>query len=123
MTGSVAPTMLNVAPVMAAEFTVTGEAPEDLSVTDCVAEELTLTLPKLRVEALRVNCGLAAAVPVPLNVTVAVLPLVELLLMVSFPEAAAAAVGRNFSCKVTDWFGDSVTGTLPATMVSFVSVP
>jgi hypothetical protein len=54
---------------------------------------------------------------VPLKATVAVLPLVELLLIVSFPVAAPAAVGRNFSCKVTDWFGLSVTGKFPATMV------
>jgi hypothetical protein len=115
--GSVAPTMLKAAPEMDAEFTVTGDVPEEVRVTDCVAEELTVTLPKLRVETLSVNFGLVVAeVPVPLNVTVAVLPLVELLLMESFPEAAPAAVGRNFSCKVTDWFGDSVTGTLPATM-------
>jgi hypothetical protein len=102
---------------MEAELTVTGAAPEEVSVTDCVDEELTVTLPKLKVEALSVNCGVAAAVPVPLKATVAVLPLVELLLIESFPLAAPAAVGRKFSCKVTVWFGFSVTGKLPATRV------
>jgi hypothetical protein len=56
-------------------------------------------------------------VPVPLKATVAVLPLVELLLIVRFPVAAPAAAGRNCSCRVTDWFGLSVTGKVPATMV------
>ena len=52
----------------------------------------------------------------PLKATVDVLPLVESLLIVSCPVAAPAAVGRNFSCKVTDWPGLSVTGKVPATM-------
>src|SRR5258708_3712118 len=59
----------------------------------------------------------ATAVPVPLNATAAVLPLVELLLIVSCPVTAPAAVGRSCSCRVTDWLGLSVTGKLPATMV------
>jgi hypothetical protein len=108
--------MLKAAPETEAEFTVTGDVPEEVRVNDCVDEEFTDTLPKLRVEVLSVNCGLAAAVPVPLRATVDVLPVVELLLIVSFPVAAPAAVGRNVSCKVTDWFGSSVTGTLPAAM-------
>jgi hypothetical protein len=117
VTGKLPATMLKPVPAIEAEFTVTAEVPDDVSVTEPVAEEFTVTLPKLRVEALSVNCGLAAAVPVPVRATVAVLPLAELLLMVSLPVAAPAAVGRNFSCKVTDWFGFSVTGRLPAAMV------
>jgi hypothetical protein len=109
--------MLKAAPEMEAEFTVTGDVPEEVRVNDCVEEEFTVTLPKLRVEVLSVNCGLAAAAPVPLKATVAVLPLVELLLIVSCPVAAPAAAGRNCSCRVTDWFGLSVTGKVPATMV------
>jgi hypothetical protein len=117
VTGRVPATMLKPAPAIEAEFTVTAEVPDDVSVTEAFAEEFTVTLPKLRVEALSVNCGLAAAVPVPVRATVAVLPFVELLLMVSFPVAAPATVGRNCSCRVTDWFGLSVTGRVPATMV------
>lgn len=45
------------APVIEAEFTVTAELPEDVSVTEPVAAELTATLPKLRAEVLRVNLG------------------------------------------------------------------
>ena len=42
----------------------------------------------------------ATAVPVPLNATTAELPLVELLLIVSCPVTAPAAVGRNCTCSV-----------------------
>ena len=80
---------------------VTGDVPDDVSVTDFVVEVFTVALPKLRLVVLTVNFGFAAT-PVPLKDTVAVLPLVELLLMVSCPVAAPAAVGRNCSCRVTD---------------------
>jgi hypothetical protein len=95
---------------------VTGDVPDDVSVTDCFVEVFTVTLPKLRLVVLTVNCGFAAT-PVPLKATAAVLPLVESLLIVSCPVAVPGAVGRNCSCKVTDWLGFSVTGKLPATMV------
>src|SRR5438309_5692486 len=97
-------------PATEAEFTVTGDVPVELSVNDWLAVVLRFTLPKLRLEVLSDNCGFAAAVPVPLKATVAVLPLAELLLIVSCPVAAPAAVGRNFSCKVSDSFGASDTG-------------
>ena len=67
------------APVIAAEFTVTGEVPVDVNVNDCVVAVFTVTLPKLKVAALNVNCGLGAAVLVPLRVTKVVFPLDELL--------------------------------------------
>jgi hypothetical protein len=54
----------------------------------------TATLPKLRLPALIVNCGFAA-VPVPPRATKAVLPVVELLLIVIRPLAVPAAVGSN----------------------------
>jgi hypothetical protein len=41
--------------VIAAEFTVTGDVPLDVSVNDCVAAVFTVTLPKLRLVALTVN--------------------------------------------------------------------
>ena len=120
--GKLPATMVKPVPAIEAEFTVTAEVPDDVSVTEPVTEEPTVTLPKLRVEALSVNCGLAAAVPVPVRATAAVLPLAELLLIVSLPVEAPAAVGRNCSCKVTDWFGFSVTGRLPAATVKPVPV-
>ena len=83
-------------------MTVTAEVPEEVSVKDCVAEELTLTLPKLSVVALRVNCGFAAAAPVPVNETTDVPPVVELLLMVRLPVTAPVAVGLNWICRVID---------------------
>jgi hypothetical protein len=93
--------MVKPAPVIEAEFTVTGDVPEEVSVRDCVVEELTLTLPKLSVVVLGVNCEFAA-VPVPLNDTTAVLPVVELLLIVRLPVLDPAAVGLNWSCNVMD---------------------
>jgi hypothetical protein len=116
VSGKLPPTVVKPAPVIEAALMVTGDVPDDVSVIDCVVEVLTGTLPKLRLVVLTVNCGFAAT-PVPLKATVAVLPLVELLLIVSCPVAAPAAVGRNWSCKVSDWLGFSVTGKLPATTV------
>ena len=80
--GKLPPTIEKPAPVTAAELTVTGEVPVEVSVKDCVVAVFTVTLPKLRVAALTVNCGLGVAVLVPLRVTKFVLPLDELLLMV-----------------------------------------
>jgi hypothetical protein len=94
--------MLKAAPEMEAEFTVVADVPEEVSVNDCVAEEFMVTLPKLSVVALRVNVGFAAAAPVPLNDTTAVLPEVELLLIVRLPVADPVAVGLNWTCKVID---------------------
>jgi hypothetical protein len=41
--------------MIAAEFTVTGDVPVDVSVNVCVAAVFTATLPKLRLPALTVN--------------------------------------------------------------------
>ena len=106
---------------MAAEFTAAADVPEEVSVTDRVFAVFTVSLPKLRLDALIVNFGLAA-VPVPLRVTAAVPPVVELLLMVIFPVTAPVAVGSNWICSVTDWFAFSVTGKLSATIVKPVPV-
>jgi hypothetical protein len=102
--------------VIAAEFTVTADVPVEVSVNDSVLAVFTVKLPKLRLDALMVNCGLAA-VPVPLRAAAAVPPVVELLLMVICPLAAPVVVGSNWTCSVTDWFGFSVTGKLAATIV------
>ena len=93
--GRLFPMIVNPAPVIAAEFTVTGDVPVDVNVNDCVVGVFTVTLPKLRVAALRVNCGLDAATLVPLRVTCAVDPLDELLLIVTCPLAVPTAVGSN----------------------------
>jgi len=47
--------MLKPAPVIVAEFTVTGDVPVDVSVNDCVVAVFTVTLPKLRLPALIAN--------------------------------------------------------------------
>jgi hypothetical protein len=79
VTGRLPPTIAKPAPVIAAEFTVTGDVPVDVNVNDCVVGVFTVTLPKLRLAELSVSCGLDAAVPVALRVTSSVLPFAELL--------------------------------------------
>ena len=105
------------APAMVAELTVTGDVPDDVSVRDCVVAVFTVTLPKLKVAALTVNCGLGAAVLVPLRDTRLVLPLDELLSIVILPLADPVTVGRNCTCNVIDCVGFSVAGKLPPKMV------
>jgi len=70
------------APVMVAELTVTGDVPDDVNVSDCVVAVFTVTLPKLKLAALTVNCGLGAPMLVPPKVTCAADPVDELLLIV-----------------------------------------
>ena len=82
VTGKLPPTIVKPAPVIAAVFTVTGAVPVEVSVNDCVVAVFTVTLPKLRLAALTVNCGLGAAVLVPLRATTAVEPVDESLLIV-----------------------------------------
>jgi hypothetical protein len=103
--------------VIAAEFTVTGAVPVDVNVSDCDVAVFTVTLPKLKVAALNVNCGLGAATLVPLRVTCAVEPVDESLLIVIWPLDVPVAVGRNCTCNVTDCVGFSVAGRLPPLMV------
>ena len=89
--------MLKAAPLIEAELTVTAEVPVEVKVTDCVVEEVTVALPKLKLAELTASCGFVAdgptLAPTPLRATTAVPPVVELLLMVSWPEAAPASVG------------------------------
>jgi hypothetical protein len=61
------------APLNVPEFTVTGAVPVEVNVTGCVAAVFSATLPNARLAVLTDNCGLAAAVPVPLRFTTAVL--------------------------------------------------
>jgi hypothetical protein len=55
VTGKVPPVIEKPAPDNVAEFTVTEVVPVDVSVTDCVAGELSTTLPKARLDVLTVN--------------------------------------------------------------------
>jgi hypothetical protein len=92
--GKLPPTTVKPEPAIEAVFTVTGDVPDDVRVNDWVAEVLTVRLPKLSVVALSVSCEFAT-VPVPLNDTTAVLPVVELLLIVRLPVADPVAAGLN----------------------------
>src|SRR5258708_17027766 len=96
------PTIAKPVPVIAAEFTVTGEVPVEVSVNDWVVAVFTVTLPKLRVAALIVNCGLGAATLVPLRATTVVEPVDELLLIVICPLAAPVAIARECTGYATD---------------------
>ena len=103
--------------MIAAEFTVTGDVPVDVSVNVCVAAVFTVTLPKFKLVALTVNCGFGATVLVPLRATTTVPPLDELLLMVICPLTVPVDVGRNCTCSVSACVGFSVAGKVPPTMV------
>jgi hypothetical protein len=52
--------MLKAAPEIEAEFTVTGEVPDDVTVNDCGVAEFSATPPKLSVVGLTVNWGFVA---------------------------------------------------------------
>jgi hypothetical protein len=109
---------VNPAPVIVAVLTVTGEAPVDVNVSDCVVDVFTVTLPKLRLAALTVNCGLGAAVLVPLRMTCSVEPVDESLLIVTWPLTVPVTVGRNCTCNVMDCAGFNVAGKFPPTIVN-----
>ena len=96
------------------EFIVTGEVPVEVKVRDCVVAVFTVSLPKVRLGALTDNCGLGAVVPVPASATCMVLPVVELLLTVSWPLRVPAVVGSNCICRVSDCEGFRTTGKLCA---------
>jgi hypothetical protein len=114
--------IVNPVPAIVAEFTVTGAVPVDVSVSDCVVAVFTVTLPKLKLAALTANCGLGAAVPIPFRATNAVPPVVELLLIATWPLAVPVVVGSNCTCNVTDCVGFNVTGRLPPTIAKPVPV-
>ena len=111
VTGKPPPTRVKPAPVIVPEVTVTGVIPDDVNVNVRVVTVFTATLPKLRLAALTVNCGFAA-VPVPLKASTVVLPVVELLLIVSCPVKAPTVVGLNCTCNVNDCVGFKFTGKL-----------
>jgi hypothetical protein len=60
--GRVPAATLKAAPLTETEFTVNDPVPDDVRVNDCVVEEFTATLPKLKLVELTVNCGVVAAV-------------------------------------------------------------
>ena len=60
--GKVPAVRLKPVPLTVAEFTVSGEVPEEVRVTEPVVAVLTAMLPKLSVEGLTVSWGLAVVV-------------------------------------------------------------
>jgi hypothetical protein len=109
VTGKVAPENVKPVPVRLAELTVTAVLPVEVSESDCVAAVPTGSSPKLRVVLLKVSTGSGEA-PVPLRLTVLVLPLEELLEMLSVPLVALSTVGWKLTWTVIDWPGDKLAG-------------
>jgi hypothetical protein len=116
--GKLSPGIVNPVPLIATEFTVTGEVPVDVRVRACVAAVFTITLPKFSLTELTASSGLSAAVLVPLREMTVVPPTNELLLIVSCPLADPVATGSNCTCSVIDWVGLNVAGRLPPTRVN-----
>ena len=105
--GKAPPISVKPAPVTDAALTVTEEVPVDVNVTDRVVGEFTFTLPKLKVVVLIESIGFEG-VPVPPNDMTAVAPLVELLVMVTWPLAVPVDLGSNCTCSVNDCVGFNV---------------
>jgi hypothetical protein len=100
--GNVAPDMVKPGPLEVADWMVTGAVPVEVNVMGCVEAVFTVTLPNDRLAELIVNCGLAAAVPVPFRVISAVLLVDESLCTANWPAATPMAVGLNCTVSVTD---------------------
>ena len=90
MTGSLVPAIENPLPVKVAELTVAAAVPRAVSVSVFVKVLFKFTLPNAREVALKLSCDEA---PVPLRLTVLILPLEELLEILSVPLAVLATVG------------------------------
>jgi hypothetical protein len=99
-------------PLDVAELIVTGAVPVDVNVSGSVEAVFTVTLPNVKLAALSVNCGLVAALPVPLRSTTAVLLVDELLWIINCPDAGPVAVGSKCTSRVTAWLGFKVTGNV-----------
>ena len=113
VTGNVAPDTENPVPVRLAPFTVTAAVPVDVKVRFSVAAVPTGSLPKFKLVALSFNVGVPAAVPpVPLRDTLRLGCLLELLVIVSIPEAVPDVVGSNKTLNEVDWPGFRVTGNV-----------
>jgi hypothetical protein len=94
VTGNVAPEKANPEPVMLAALTVTGDVPVELRVRGCVRAVPTGSLPKFTLLLLKVRIG---SIPVPLRLTVNVLPVDELLDIVIVPLSDPATFGSKLT--------------------------
>ena len=91
VTGKVAPDTVKPVPDTVAALIVNGPVPLEARVTDCVEEESTVTLPKLKPAGLMPRVKVAA-IPVPVRPT-AVGELGALLTIEMLPDTAPTAVG------------------------------
>src|ERR1700739_4377633 len=101
---------------MLAELMVTAAVPVEVRATGSVAEEPSVTEPKVREVGLTVSpgvVGVLSAVPVPDRLTVAVGLLDELLVMVSMPAGSPLLLGgANVTSIVAVCFGLRVSGNV-----------
>lgn len=113
-------------PVIVAELTVTGDVPVDVNVTACGEAVLTAAIPKFRLDALTDRTGLVVAAvataPIPLSDTIAVFPLLESLVIATWPADPPIVMGLNCTCSVVDCDGFSVIGKLAPTILKPVPV-
>ena len=105
----------NPVPVMVAPLTLTGTFPDEVSVTSNDLVVASVTLPKANVEALGVNCDVAAT-PVPESATLEVAFTAESLTIVSLPLTGPAVfgakmTGRESVCPAERVFGRPVTAS------------
>ena len=112
VTGKLAPETVKSVPDIVAALIVSETVPLEVSVTDCVDDEPTVTLPKFRPAGLTVSCELVADVPIPLRLIPAMGLVAELLVMVRLPETSPTVVGLNCTVSVVACFGFKVTGKL-----------
>lgn len=107
--GKVAPNTVNPVPLTAAELTVSGAVPVEVTVNGSVELDPIATLPKLRLVVLIPSCVVVAATPVLLRL-ILVVGLVEELLTVRTPVAAPVVRGADTTLRVTFCCGLSVSG-------------
>ena len=110
VTGRAAPERVNPDPATLAAVTVTAEVPVDVRVIGKVTGVPTGSSPKVKVVVLKVSTGFVGLVPLPLRLTVVVLPVKELLETVVVPLADPATVGLKPTCRLNVCPGFKVTG-------------
>jgi len=114
-------TIENPVPVAERELIVTAAVPDDFKVTGSTLDVPSVMLPKLKVVALRVSCGVEVT-PVPESATVDVGAVVELLPMVSLPVTAPAVLGAKVIGMANVCPGVRVLGNVVAAIENPVPV-
>jgi hypothetical protein len=91
---------------------VSAAVPDEVSVNVFVVLVFTATSPNASVLALKVSCADGGDAPIPLRFTLIVLPVEELVEIVTAPLAAPATVGLKLNWSVMDLPGFNVAGNV-----------